>query len=206
MQTQPTQPIKFQPKEPSFRMNPREFILWLLIVASIMLFAAFTSAYILHRKDGLANNQWIQFDLPVQFTYSLLTAAISSVTMYFAFRAAKNDELGQNKIMLGVTLLLGITFCALQYSGWKYLTSIGLPFVPHEDMAGGISASFLYVVTVFHFLHVIGGILLLFFTLVRSFALKVHRKNMFLIRITNTYWHFVGLLWIYLFLFLYFAR
>ncbi|MBU6324266.1 MAG: cytochrome c oxidase subunit 3 [Bacteroidetes bacterium] len=205
MQNSESRPLRLQPKE-AFRMNPREFLLWLLIVASIMLFAAFTSAYILHRKDGLANNQWIQFDLPVQFTYSLITAGVSSLFMLLAYRAAKNDELAQNRIYLAVTLILGIVFCLLQYSGWKYLTAIGLPFVPHEDMVGGISASFLYVVTVFHFLHVIGGLFLLGFSLIRSLRLQVHRKNLLLIRVTNTYWHFVGVLWIYLFLFLYFAR
>jgi cytochrome c oxidase subunit 3 len=205
MQNSESRPLKFQPKE-AFRMNPREFVLWLLIVASIMLFAAFTSAYILHRKDGLANNQWIQFDLPVQFTYSLIIAALSSVFMLLSFRAAKNDEISRNRSFLAITLVLGIAFCLLQYSGWKYLTSIGLPFVPQEDMVGGISASFLYVVTVFHFLHVIGGLLLLAIALFRSFRLQVHRKDLLFIRITNTYWHFVGVLWIYLFLFLYFAR
>jgi len=205
MENSESRPIKFQPKE-AFRMNPREFLLWLLIVASVMLFAAFTSAYILHRKDGLANSQWIQFDLPVQFTYSLITAAISSVSMLLAYRAAKNDEIGRIKWFLLATLLLGILFCFLQFSGWKYLTSIGLTFVPDENLVGGISASFLYVVTVFHFLHVIGGLILLAFTLLRSMYFRVHRKNLLLIRVTNTYWHFVGLLWIYLFLFLYFAR
>jgi cytochrome c oxidase subunit III len=197
--------LKYQPKE-GFRMNPKKFNLWLLMLASIMLFMAFTSAYIVHRSDSLPNGQWLQFDLPVQFTWSLITVIISSVLIQLAYRAASKDEIPQNRIMLLGTLALAIVFCTMQYQGWQLMTRNGLPLVPAEDSIGGVSASFVYVITVFHFLHVLGGIFLLGLTFMRSLRFRVHKKNMLLMGITNTYWHFVGLLWIYLFLFLYFAR
>jgi len=205
-QNTPASPnLRFQKGE-GFRMNPKKFNLWLLMLASVMLFMAFTSAYIVHRSDSLPNGQWLQFDLPVQFTYSAIAVLISSVFMQLSWRAAYRDEIPQNRLFLIGTLMLSLVFCAYQYSGWKEMTMNGLPLVPAEDMIGGVSASFVYVITVFHLLHVLGGVVLLALTLARSYAFKVHRKNMLLIGITNTYWHFVGLLWIYLFLFLYYAR
>ena len=80
----------------------------------------------------------------------------------------------------------------------------GLTFV--NARPEDISASYVWVITFLHALHVLGGIVLLTVTLVQAFQLKVHKKRMTWMAVTHTYWHFVGLLWIYLFLFLYFAR
>jgi cytochrome c oxidase subunit 3 len=100
--------------------------------------------------------------------------------------------------------MLGLIFVYFQYMGWQSMVAQGLTFVnaKPED----ISASYVWVITVIHALHVLGGIVLLGVTLVKALQFKVHKKQMTLMSVTHTYWHFVGLLWIYLFLFLYFAR
>jgi cytochrome c oxidase subunit 3 len=133
-----------------------------------------------------------------------LVAVLGSLSIYLALRAAKADELVQNRLYLGLTLLLGIVFCFLQYSGWQSMHSIGLVFVNADPE--DISASYVYVISFFHVLHVMGGLILLIVTLTKAFKLEVHKKELTLMRVTHTYWHFVGLLWIYLYLFLYFAR
>ncbi|MCC7299282.1 MAG: cytochrome c oxidase subunit 3 [Bacteroidia bacterium] len=196
--------IKIKQPQETYRVAPAKFNIWLFMIASSMLFAAFVSAYIVHKPDAQAKSLWTLFDLPVFFTYSAITAVISSITLFIAWRAAKSDELGLNKSMLGVTLVLGILFCVFQYLGWQTLISQGLTFVnaKPED----ISASYVWVITIIHALHVLGGIVLLAVTLARAIQFKVHKKSMTLMSVTHTYWHFVGLLWIYLFLFLYFAR
>lgn len=199
-----TSAIKSKKNKENYRIAPAKFNIWLFMIASSMLFAAFVSALIVHKPDAQAKSTWTQFELPVFFTWSAITAVISSVVIYLAWRSAKRDELGTNRAMIALSLLLGLVFVTFQYLGWRELVSQGLTFVnaKPED----ISASYVWVITVIHALHVLGGIFLLAFALVRAFQYRIHKKEMTLMSVTHTYWHFVGLLWIYLFLFLYFAR
>jgi len=187
----------------NYRIEPMRFNLVLMIIASCMLFAAFVSAYIVHMPDAAAKNTWTKFDLPVQFMYSAVIAFISSITIYLANRTAKNDELTANKLYLTATWILGIAFCVLQYLGWKNMISMGL--MPVNADPEDISASYVYAISMVHLLHVLGGIILLTVTLTKAFRFQVHKKELTLMKVTHTYWHFVGLLWIYLYLFLYFA-
>jgi len=191
-----------RPKE-NYRIEPMRFNLVLMIIASCMLFAAFVSAYIVHMPDAAAKNTWTKFDLPVQFMYSAVIAFISSITIYLANLTAKNDELTANKLYLTATWILGIAFCVLQYLGWKNMISMGL--MPVNADPEDISASYVYAISMVHLLHVLGGIILLTVTLTKAFRFQVHKKELTLMKVTHTYWHFVGLLWIYLYLFLYFA-
>ena len=84
------------------RVNPKKFALWLLIIAIIMLFAGLTSAYIVRMGEG----NWYRFDLPVQFLYSTIIIVLSSVTMWWANRSAKNDEISQIRMGFFVTFIL----------------------------------------------------------------------------------------------------
>jgi cytochrome c oxidase subunit III len=196
--------LKTKPNKEQYRIAPAKFNTWLFMLASCMLFAALLSAYIVHKPDAEAKQTWTQFDLPIYFTWSAITAVLSSITIFLAWRSAKRDELAMNKTMLGATLVLGLLFVCLQYLGWHQLVQQGLPFV--NSKPEDISASYVWVITVIHALHVLGGIILISVALVQALQFKIHKKQMTLMAVTHTYWHFVGLLWIYLFLFLYFAR
>lgn len=197
-------PSSFKLNKENYRIAPAKLNIWLFMLASCMFFAAIVSAFIVHKPDAESKNLWTAFDMPVYFMYSLITAVVSSITIYIANRAAKEDELEKNKLFLGLTLALGIVFCVFQYMGWRQLVSVGLTFV--NARPEDISASYLWVITMVHALHVVGGIILLAVTLGRAYKFRVHKKEMTLMSVTHTYWHFVGLLWIYLYLFLYFAR
>lgn len=187
-------------KETSYAVEPRKFSLWLLIIGMSMLFAALTSAYIVRQAEG----NWFEFALPQFFTYSTIVVVLSSITMIFAYRAAKKDELLNVKLGMALTLGLGITFCLLQFYGWQEMVSEGLFFTNPEGTK--VSASFVYVISGVHYLHAIGGIIFLLVVFVKAFALKVHKKNLLSIDMCNTYWHFVGILWVYLYLFLNLTR
>lgn len=191
-------------KDPEFAVQPLKLNLWLMIVGSLMLFAAFLSAFIVHKPDAEAKQTWTSFDLPVYFFYSVIIAIASSVTIYYAYQMAKKDELSANKWLIFITWLLGILFCFSQYMGWKQLVALDLTFV--NARPEDISASYVYVISALHVLHVFGGIVLLSISWIQSIRLNVHKKNLNLMSITHTYWHFVGLLWIFLYLFLYFAK
>jgi len=184
--------------------NEKTFIIWLFIVASSMLFIAFTSAYWVHKSDGVMNNAWLEFDLPVQFWISAVIVAVSSIFMQMAYNSAKSDDVYKIPSLLTITLLLAISFCVSQIFAVLDLVNRGLFFSNNE--AGEISASFVYVMAGAHLLHILGGIVLIIVGIVKSSRLEVHKKNLVFINICKTYWHFLGIVWIFLILFLYFAK
>lgn len=174
-------------------VEPKKFVLWLLLVSSIMLFAGFTSAYIVRRGEG----EWVVFDLPVMFMLSTGVIVLSSVFMQWAYIAAKKDEIGQTKIALTITFALGVLFSVMQYWGWGQMVYNGIYFGFANP-----SGSFVYVISGVHILHVLIGLIYLLTILVQTFRYKIHKKALRGIAMCNTYWHFVGILWIYLFVFL----
>ncbi len=184
--------------ETTFVINPKKFVLWLIIVASVMLFAGFTSAYIVRRGEG----NWELFNLPSNFIYSTIVIALSSVSMQLSSVFAKKLERNKASLYLWITLGLGILFCMLQYLGWKQLIADNVYFAFSNP-----SNSFVYVITGVHLAHVIGGIV---FLSIVSFQALSKNKNSSSISIyhsmCNTYWHFIGLLWMYLYFFLYLNR
>lgn len=173
-------------------INPTKFVVWLLIVASVMLFASFTSAYIVRRGEG----NWLLFDIPSVFAYSTAIVVLSSLAIQWAYSAAKRDELGQVKIALFTTLVLGIAFCISQWMGWKALVANNIHFV------GNPSESFFYVISGVHLAHMIGGMIFLLVVIGKALNQNVHKKNKLSLNLCVTYWHFLGAAWIYLYFFL----
>ena len=201
--TQVNQP-KFKVKKEQYPVAPMNFNVAVFIIASTMLFAALISAYLVHQPDGLSKNTWTVFKLPMAFLVSTIIAFFSSGTIYMAYRAAKKDELKANKVFLILTLFLGMLFCFSQVMGWKALTEMGLTFV--NPNPSDISASYVYVMSALHVIHVLGGLVFLAFTIRRAYQFRVHKKSIVLMQVTHTYWHFVGILWFMLYLFIYFAQ
>lgn len=174
-------------------MHPKKFALWLFIVSIIMLFAAFTSAYLVKSADG----QLLNMKLPSLFNVSTLVIILSSVSMQWAYVSAKNNEMKTIKGMLIATVLLGSVFLIIQLAGWGQLVDQNIYFAGSNALA-----SFIYVLTGLHGLHLVSGIFFLIITMIAALNFKVHSKNIVLIQMCATYWHFLGGLWIYLFLFL----
>ena len=182
------------------RVNPKKFSLWLLLLGILMLFSGLTSAYIVRKGDG----NWFDFEIPPIFLYSTIIVSLSSVTMIWAYRAAKKDNILGIKFGLSTTIILGIAFMVSQYMGWLALSDQGLHFV-NPKYGDKISASFLIAIAAIHLVHILAGIIYLVVMLINTFRFKIHKKNTLQISMCNTYWHFVGFLWVYLYMFLYFA-
>ncbi|MGK7390439.1 MAG: cytochrome c oxidase subunit 3 [Candidatus Cyclobacteriaceae bacterium M2_1C_046] len=176
----------------SLSMHPKKFALWLFMMASVMLFAAFTSAYIVRQSEG----NWAYFDLPVEFYLTTVILILSSLTMQWSLNNAKKDEIDNVKKGLVVTIILGLIFLAGQYYIWKILVDHEVFFV------GNPSGSFLYVLTGIHGVHLISGLIFLAVTYIKTAKLEVHSKKLSTIEMCNTYWHFLDGLWIYLLIFL----
>jgi cytochrome c oxidase subunit 3 len=174
-------------------VEPKKFVLWLLLVSSIMLFAGFTSAYIVRRGEG----EWVVFELPIMFMLNTGIVVLSSIFMQWAYMSAKKDELNHTKIGLLVAIILGLLFCIMQYWGWSQMVYNSIYFGFANP-----SGSFVYVITGLHLAHTAIGILYLITIFIQTFRFKVHKKATRAISMCNTYWHFVGILWIYLYIFL----
>ena len=173
-------------------MQPKKFALWLFMVSSSMLFAAWTSAYLVRQGAG----NWVIFDLPGLFWFNTGVILLSSVTMHWAYVSAKRDNLGALKAALFVTLGLGLAFLVGQYFAWAELVSNKVHFV------GNPSGSFVYVLSGVHGLHIVSGIVFLLIVLVPALKDKIHSKNKLSLELCTTYWHFLDGLWLYLFVFL----
>ena len=180
-----------EPQE-TLSMNPRKFILWLFIVSIIMLFAAMTSAYLVRRAEG----NWLEYDIPSIFKYSSIVLIISSLTMHWAYVSAKKDNFSQLKLAITITFVLGLAFLYMQFQGWVALVDENVFFV------GNPAGSFMYIFTGLHGFHLISGLVVLVVALIASFRLQIHATSMNQIEIAATYWHFLDILWLYLFFFL----
>jgi cytochrome c oxidase subunit 3 len=188
-----SQNIQIEEPKSTLAMHPKKFALWLFIVSIVMLFAALTSAYIVKQSDG----NWLSFQMPGIFAINTAIIALSSLTMHLAYVAAKKDLLDRIKWMLAATIVLGLLFLVGQYISWSELVKSNVYFVSNYA-----SGSFIYVFTGLHGLHLVSGIIFLLITLVSSLKLRIHSKNLVQIEMCMTYWHFLGGLWLYLYLFL----
>ena len=179
-------------------MNPKKFAFWLGLVSIVMFFAALTSAYIVRKADA----GWNVFELPTVLKYSTAVILLSSVTMHWSYLAAKKDELEKVKLGMVVTTILGIAFLVLQFESYGDLVQRGLYFT---GPGSNVSSSFLYVITLAHAAHIVSGVIFLIYALIKVFGNKVHSNNMLMMESCTTYWHFLDLLWVYLYCFLLFS-
>lgn len=183
-----------QPQLP-LSMHPRKFTVWLFIVSIVMMFAAWTSAYIVAQADGAGQ----PVELPSIFAISTALLVLSSFTMHAAYRAAKKDNLLQLRLFTVLTFVLGIAFLVGQLQGFSGLVANNVHFV------GGSSIdSFTFVLPFMHGVHILAGLIFLLIILVKVFKDKVHSKNLVTMEMCTTFWHFLDGLWLYLFLFLQF--
>jgi len=180
-----------EPKKP-LAMNPKKFGMWLFLASVMMLFMSITSAYIVRQAEG----NWVYFDLPSLFYVTTVIIVVSSVTMQLAYFAAKKDNISTAKTMVLITTVFGVAFLVGQFFGWKQLVANSIYLV------GNPSGSFLYIITGLHGLHIISAVVFLLIILNAVFKGKVHAGNMTKMEMCTTYWHFLGGLWLYLFIFL----
>lgn len=173
-------------------------LLYIGIASIVMLFAAFTSAYVVSRGGA----RWTVFELPQPFYTSTAIILLSSVGIQWAVFAAKKNQ--RNVITFGIiyTLVLGFVFSWFQVKGWEVLVNSGIYFSDKSTVSG----SYLYILTAVHLAHLGGGIIALLIALVKSILGKYSPENRLGLELCAIYWHFLGILWVYLFLFLLFIR
>jgi cytochrome c oxidase subunit III len=176
-------------------MHPHKFALWLFVVSITMMFAALTSAYIVKISEG----QPLVYDLPQLFWVSSIVIVVSSITMHWGYFSAKKDNLQQTKIAMVITMVLGLVFLVMQIQGWSELVSQNIYFAGSQSKPTG---SFVYVFSGLHGVHLLSGLVFVAIILIKTFMGHIHSKSMNAMEMCVTYWHFLDLLWLYLFAFL----
>ena len=182
-----------QSKEPQ-KIHPHKFTLWVAMGAIVMMFAALTSAYIVKKNQS----SWLEFDLPRIFWYSTFVILLSSVTMHLSIKAFKAREMDRYRTMITITAALGVLFIMMQWMGFSSLEARNIALTGAKSNS---AASFLLVITGIHMAHVLGGVIALLVIFMRAYSVKIKNYNALPIELAGTYWHFVDVLWIYLFIF-----
>ena len=178
--------------ERQFGMNPHKFSMWLFMVSIVMIFAGLTSAYIVRQGEG----QWLEYTMPKVFYVSTAILLLSSFSLQWSYKAAKNENLKQHRLGVFITLGFGLAFLVGQMMSWQALVAQGVYFV------GNPAGSFMYVLTGVHAFHLVSGIFVLIYLVVNSFRVLAKKDRLVKISICTTYWHFLDMLWLYLFVFL----
>lgn len=177
-----------------------KLILLFAMVSMTMMFAGLTSAFVVSksRVDWLKN-----FELPTAFFVSTFVIVACSLTFHLAKKAIQKDQQKTTMQWLLLTLVLGISFVVLQFQGFGQIVAKGYYFT---GPASSITTTFLYIVTVMHLLHLAGGLISLLIIIYNHYKQKYNASQTLGIELGVMYWHFLDLLWVYLFLFLYFFK
>ena len=176
----------------------KKMMLWFGIVSLIMSFGGLTSAFIVSssREDWLND-----FELPNAFFISTIIITFSSLVFIAAKKTLiKEKYLLSQSLVLGV-FVLGLAFIYNQFLGFNELIISGYNFT---GPTSNITMSYIYIIAVAHILHVIAGLISLAVVIVNHFKKQYTPASKLGFDIASTFWHFIDLLWVYLFLFLYF--
>lgn len=178
----------------------KKMMLWFGIISLVMSFAGWTSAFVV----SSARPDWLKdFVLPNAFVISTVVIILSSITFILAKRALKNNNRQQTTIWLVTTLVLGVIFIYNQFSGFQQIIDLGYNFT---GPTSNVTMSYIYLIAMVHILHVIVGLFCLLVVIYNHFKQKYNATNMLGFELAATFWHFIDILWVYLFLFLYFVR
>ncbi len=162
--------------------------MWMALAAIVMLFAAFTSALVV--RKGMSND-WINTSIPRILYLNTLLLLTSSLTLELSRRSLSAGFLDRFKHWWYATLALGIAFVGGQLLAWHDLAARGV------YLATNPSSSFFYLLTATHGIHLLGGIIALFYIVLRSGRILARGKRA-AVDAAAIYWHFMDGLWIYL--------
>jgi cytochrome c oxidase subunit 3 len=158
------------------------------------MFGGWTSYYIVFSASKGKGHGLV---LPEVFTYSSVVLVASSLALFLAGRAFKNDNLSLQKLFLWITMGLGVVFGYLQFSAWSSLFQTGAALVNNNA-----AISMIYIVSGFHLLHILAGICFITACLWGAYSNATRSTRKYQMEATSIFWHFIDILWIYLYVFL----
>ncbi|GAB2695446.1 cytochrome c oxidase subunit 3 [Mucilaginibacter koreensis] len=176
-------------------LTPKKFNMWVFIFTSFMFFAALTSAFIVYVGG---RGHALQIQMPAAFAYSTATILLSSITLFLANKAAKGLQFDKQRLFLWISFALGIAFFVIQIFAWYTLTYRLQAFFINPNA----SISFIYVFSGMHMIHILAGLVLLIISLRSAYGKTPQVLNLYRMEMASIFWHFVDLVWIYLYVFL----
>ncbi|MCC5916792.1 MAG: cytochrome c oxidase subunit 3 [Cryomorphaceae bacterium] len=185
------------------RKRAKKPLLWVSMASIFMAFAGLTSGYVVSKGSLEDKGLWMTFSLPNEFLTSTLIIIFSSALLIAAGFALKKGDMIVFKASIGLALAFGLAFMVFQILGWEDLVKREIFFTGPKS---NVSGSWIYAITFFHLLHVIGGITALIVTFVKALMGLYSEKNKLGFELTSIFWHFLGAVWLYLYLFLIFLR
>jgi len=188
-----------------YRVGHRKLGMWLFIMSDTLTFGALLVAYSYARAASIAWPTPFPFQPSIIFSTTMtLVLLSSSLTMVFGVAAAKRGKRGTARKWIIATMVLGLTFVILHAMEWNHLIDEGLtPFeLPEEWKAAWPGASPLFGSTFFgitglHMFHVLTGVIYLGVVAARI------KKMTDDVEVAGLYWHFVDLVWVFIFAFFY---
>jgi len=194
-----TQAVSYAPMAPELRDQVLRLGMWMFVGTVTMLFAAFSSAYIVRG----AGTDWRAVTLPSILWLSTAVILVSSGALELGRRHARDRRWQQSRSWLLLALLLGVVFLIGQLAAWRTLSAAGvtLPSNPY--------GSFFYVLTGMHALHLVAGLTLLGVAAWRASASDDPARERTALRLIDAgsiLWHFLAGLWVYLLALLTFFR
>jgi heme/copper-type cytochrome/quinol oxidase subunit 3 len=167
--------------------------MWLFLASECLLFGALISTYVLYRgRSTVGPFPHDVFDIPYTSVSSFVLLA-SSLTMVLALAAAQRGDVGQTRLWLLSTAMLGMTFVGGQVYEFTVFYHEGL------KLSTNLFGTTFYVLTGFHGVHVTVGVLMLLSLVGMSFARRLPNDPSFPIEMVGLYWHFVDIVWIVIF-------
>ena len=161
-----------------------------------MLFAAFTSAFVVRR--GLSDmNEWVSIQKPTILFWNTGILLLSSLILDLSRRALKTGARSRFNLYWSIATALGILFLVGQAYAWYQLKQAGI-FISTNP-----SSSFFYVFTAAHAAHVLGGVAALVWVDIQALRLRLGPAKRTMIDITAVFWHFLDGLWLFLMLLFY---
>ena len=175
---------------------PATVALWVILASVVMLFAGFTSAYLVRR----AGPDWIPIYAPPILLVSTAVLLFSSFALELAKISRKLERAAAFRFWMLAAAGLAVVFLAGQWIAWRELAARGI-FVPSSP-----HSSFFYMLTAVHAVHVLGGVAALFYVLARRRQRAARVGAADPVALCATYWHFVTGIWVYLYLLLFVWR
>lgn len=250
----------FEGLDPAVRERTKSMLMYFIVFAIVMLFAGFTSAYIVSNMGAY----WVHVSAPTAFWVSNALIVLSSGSLWWATRATKAGNRPQALVAMGLTLLLGIGFTISQAEGWRSLNDLGMGWTINETESGlkayrwnsiealvdgpavygedftvsqnnvellynpnnkdfyaatdplmvepitrevkrtsNMGGGYIWSLIGIHILHLVFGFIYLVVNGIRLFQGTIHAGDTVRLKALGIYWHFLGILWIYLFAFLF---
>jgi cytochrome c oxidase subunit 3 len=178
----------------------KKMMLWFGMVSLLMGFAGWTSAYIVSssREDWASD-----VALPQAFLYSTIVIILSSISYILAKKAVQKGQSRNATLFLWATLVLGVIFVALQFTGFSQMVAQGYYFT---GPTSSIKVSYVFLIAMVHIVHVVAGMISLLVVLYNQSKGKYSREDYLGLTLGATFWHFLDLLWVYLVLFMTFVK